>query len=58
MKDNLFKLFIGGSGIGMTEVVEQAVKINPDDVNNVVGIIGQIIIAIATLFSLFKRKKT
>lgn len=58
MKEQIQKLIIGGAGIGTTEIVEQASRINPDDVNNVVGIIGQIIIAIATLFSLFKRKKT
>ena len=58
MKDKFVNLLIGGTGVGVTEVVEQAVSINPDTVNSAVGLIGQLVIIIATIISLFKRKKT
>jgi hypothetical protein len=57
MKDSFLKLLIGGTGIGTTEIVEQAVSINPDTVNSAVGLIGQLVILVATLISLFKPKK-
>lgn len=58
MKNAIQNLLIGGGGIGTIELVEQATTITPDAVNNVVGIVAQIIIAIATLIGIFKRKKT
>lgn len=57
MNDSISKIVIGGAGVGATEVVEVAQNINPDLINNTVGLIGQLVIIIATIISLFKRKK-
>lgn len=57
MKDTLLKLAIGGTGVGVTEVVEQVTAIDPTTINETVGLIGQLVIIIATIISLFKRKK-
>lgn len=57
MKNAIQNLLVGGTGIGAVEVVNQVTTITPNDVNNVVGIIAQIVIAIASLIGIFKRKK-
>lgn len=51
--ESILKLTIGAVGVGATEVVQ---TVTPDQVNGVVGLIGQIVIIIATLISLFKKK--
>lgn len=50
---NLLKLTIGLTGAGATEVVQM---VQHDQINSAVGLIGQIVIIIATLISLFKKK--
>lgn len=51
--ENLLKLTIGTVGVGATQVVQ---TVTPGQVNDVVGLLGQIVIIIATLISLFKKK--
>jgi len=58
MTQNLKTLLIGGSGVGAVEVIEQAQNINPETISSGVGILSQIIILIATLVGLFKKKKS
>ena len=57
MKDSIFKLLIGSTGIGLTEVVASAPTFDPTIVTETANILVQIVIAIVTLFGLFKKKK-
>lgn len=57
MNDTLSKIVTGAAGIGGTELVQAAAPITPDQINSTVGLLGQIIIAIATIISLFKKRK-
>ena len=57
MKNWITQTVIGGSGIGVIEVVKNTIPSDPTDVVQATNIIVQIIIAIATLFGIFKRKK-
>lgn len=55
--DTLEKVSIGASGMLGAEVAPQVVDIVSTDPSNVVQIVVQIIIGIATLIGLFKKKK-
>lgn len=57
MKQSILKVATGVTGIGATEAVEIAQQINPETVTETVGLIGQLVIIIATIISLFKGKK-
>ena len=57
MKQSILKIATGATGIGATEVVEVVQQINPETVTETVGLIGQLVIILATIWSLFKRKK-
>ena len=57
MKNKLIQLIIGSSGIGLTEVVASAPAFDPAVTTDTANILVQIVIAIVTLFGLFKRKK-
>lgn len=54
MEFNPVKILIGGTGVATTEVVNH---ITPEIINEGVGLIGQLVIIIATIISLFKKKK-
>lgn len=58
MKDSITKLIIGASGISAIEVVERVTAINPEQIASGTSLVVQIIVAIATLIGLFKRKKS
>lgn len=51
--ENLFKLAIGTTGVVASEAVQQ---IGVPEVNTAVGLISQLIILVATIISLFKKK--
>jgi len=53
MTDSL-KVAVGTSGVVATEVVN---AITPEVVNDALGLVGQLVIIIATIVSLFKKKK-
>lgn len=57
MKSKLIDLTIGGSGIALTEVIQNATVVDPTEVTAIGNILIQIVIGIVTLFGLFKRKK-
>jgi hypothetical protein len=50
-------LSIGASGIGFVEIIEQSIPTDTTDIAKISNIVIQIIIGIATLFGLFKRKR-
>lgn len=50
-------LSIGASGIGLVELAEQSIPTDTTDVARITNLIVQIVIGLATLFGLFKRKK-
>lgn len=54
MELNPIKILIGTTGVATTEVVNH---ITPEVINEGVGLIGQLVIIIATIISLFKKKK-
>ena len=54
---NLKQIAIGTLGAGATEAVTQAVTFDPQPITEGVGLISQIIILVATLIGLFKKKK-
>lgn len=54
MKTEFLKVFIGTAGVAATEAVQ---NIDPNTINEGVGLVGQLVIIIATIISLFKRKK-
>ena len=53
MTDSL-KVAVGTSGVVATEVVNAII---PEVVNDDLGLVGQLVIIIATIVSLFKRKR-
>ena len=57
MKTALTKLVIGSSGIGITEIVQNTLPSDPTNIVEISNIIIQIVVAIATLFGLFKKRK-
>lgn len=57
LKDSIKNVVIGAIGIGASTAVQSAGDVTPEDVNQVVSVIVQILIGIATLFGLLKRKK-
>lgn len=57
MLNNLTKLGFGSVGILGTELVQNIAAANPDDITAMGNIIIQIIIAIASIIGIFKRKK-
>lgn len=57
MKQSLSQLVIGGSGIAATEIVNQSANLSPDQITTAGNLIIQILIAVVTIFGLFKKKK-
>lgn len=51
--EHLFKLAIGTTGVVATQVVQQT---GLPEINTAVGLLGQLIIIVATIISLFKKK--
>lgn len=58
MKNTLNTLLIGGSGIASSEILPVAVQAVPADIPNIVSVIVQILIGVATLLGLFKNNKS
>lgn len=54
MNQDSIKVIIGTGGIATQELIGQ---ITPDVINSSMGLITQIIVAIATIISLFRKKK-
>ena len=57
LKDKFSAIFTGMAGAGATEVVEKLPVFDPQPVTEGVGLISQIVILVATLIALFKKKK-
>ena len=57
MRTKLETTFIGISGAGGIEVVDQVSALNPAVITDGVGLVSQIVILIVTLIGLFKKKK-
>ena len=57
MRTKLETTFIGVSGAGGIEVVDQVAALNPAVITDAVGLVSQIVILIVTLIGLFKKKK-
>lgn len=57
MKSQILKVVTGVIGTGSIEAVDAVTSIDPTVINESLGLIGQIVIIIATIISLFKRKK-
>lgn len=55
--DTIAKLATGSLGIASSEIAPAIVDAIPADTGNIVQIVVQIIIGIATLVGLFKKKK-
>lgn len=56
--DTIVKVATGVGGVTGTEVIPHIIDaITPATINEGVGLIGQLVIIIATLLQLFKRKK-
>lgn len=58
MKNNLLTIVTGASGVGAIEAVDAVTSIDPSAINDTVGLIGQLVIILATIWGLFKKKKT
>ncbi len=58
MKNTLNTLLIGGSGIASSEILPVAVQAVPTDIPNIVSVIVQVLIGVATLLGLFKNNKS
>lgn len=56
MRNTLVKLAIGGSGLIASGVTEQLTQINATQATEATSLIVQILIGIATLFGLFRKK--
>jgi uncharacterized membrane protein YphA (DoxX/SURF4 family) len=48
---------IGGAGIGASTAVEHVANLNPTDLQSVLATVVQVIIGIATIIGLFRKKK-
>lgn len=57
LKDTISKIAVGSAGIVSSEAVPSVIDTVVNQPSEVVSIIVQIIIGIATLFGLFKKKK-
>ena len=57
MNDTINKIVVGATGVGASEIAQQVVSNDLTPVTEGVGLITQIVILLATLFGLFKRKK-
>lgn len=57
VKQVLQKIAMGASGLVGTEIMAEAIPTDTADIPNIVNIIVQIVIGIATLFGLFKKSK-
>lgn len=57
MDATIKNLIIGGAGVVTSKGVEVATSITPNDITEGAGLVVQILIAIVTLFGLFKKKK-
>lgn len=55
--ESIKTIFIGSVGAGATEVVEVATSFDPAPITEGAGLISQIIILVATLIGLFRKKK-
>ena len=55
--EQIKKILVGGSGAVASEAVQVAQTFDPAPITEGVGIITQIIILLATLVGLFKKKK-
>jgi hypothetical protein len=58
MNSKFIDAFIGIGGLGLTEVVQNADAISPDQITTAGNLIIQVLIAIVTIFGIFKRKKS
>ena len=58
MKSNVFSIIYGFFGITATQITDDIVPTGLDDIDKIVKVLVQIIIGIATLISLFRRKKS
>jgi hypothetical protein len=58
MNDSINKVLIGGSGLGSSAVVQEVVIPSVPEITEGVGIFTQIVILIATLVGLFKKRKS
>ena len=57
LKDTITKILIGGSGLGASEIAPQLLQATSPDVAGVTSVIVQLLIGIATLFGLLRKKK-
>ena len=57
MKNQIATLLTGGSGIGVLEVIQQNFGQSSDPTEIKVNLIMQIVVSLATLFGLFKKRK-
>lgn len=57
MNDTINKIVVGSAGVGASEVVQQVVSNDIAPITEGVGLVTQIVILLATLFGLFKKKK-
>ncbi len=57
MNATINKILIGGSGIAGTQITGEVLPTDTTDIAGITQIVVQIIIGIATLFGLFKKKK-
>lgn len=56
MNTNITTVLIGTSGIALSKTVEIAQTLDPTTINSTIGLVSQIVILLATLFGLFKKK--
>jgi len=57
MFSNTVKLGIGLLGASAVQVVDKSIPTDPDSINIIMQVITQILIGIATIWSLFRKKK-
>lgn len=57
MHQNIQTLFIGCFGIATSEAVEVAHQLDPKTVTSTIGLVTQLVILVATLFGILKKKK-
>ena len=55
--DNVKTIFLGSAGVAGQEVVQVATELQVAPITESVGLVSQIIILVATLVSLFRKKK-
>lgn len=57
MKNQIATLLTGGSGLGALEIIQQNFGQSSDPTEIKVNLIMQIVVSLATLFGLFKKRK-